>query len=89
MGKMKNTTKNVNGECLGAPNNARKRKMWMHGKIGIRFWAFTCPGSQNMFFQNGCSTQFKVLPILFPFPCNNYFNQFLAEINDWEKTKNW
>ena len=40
----------------------------------------------------GVKTQFWVpcpiqilAPILFPSPCNNYLNQFLAEINDWGK----
>ena len=45
---------------------------------GMHFWVFTCPKSQNWFSPN-----LNFLPILLPSPCNNYFNQFLQELNDW------
>ena len=32
--------KNVNGECPRSSKNVRKRKTWMHGRMGIRFWVF-------------------------------------------------
>ena len=45
--------------------------------------------SKNVFPKMGVSQIRISLPILFPFPCNNYFNQFLAVINDWvNKTRN-
>ena len=66
-----------------SPQNVREDENVNHEGLSILFWVFSCPWSQNTFFKNGCSTQFKFLPILFPFPCNNYLNQILAEINDW------
>ena len=45
---------------------------------GHAFWVLTCPKSQKRFSQIWIS-DFHTLPI----PCNNYFNQFLAELNDW------
>ena len=39
--------------------------------------------SKLIFSKNGFSPNSNFLPILFPSLCNNYFNQFLAELNDW------
>ena len=47
--------------------------------LGVNF-----PQKSKTFFpKNGFSPNSNFLPILFPSPCNNYFNQFLAVINDW------
>ena len=46
----------------GAPKNMRKRKTWMHGRMGICFWVLTCRESQKTFFQNGFSAQFELFP---------------------------
>ena len=39
--------------------------------------------SKLIFPKNGFSPNLNFIPIHFPSPCNNYFNQFLAELNDW------
>ena len=44
---------------------------------------FLPQNSKTIFPKNGFSPNSKPMPILFPSPCNNYFNQFLAELNDW------
>ena len=47
---------------------------------GHAFWVLTCPKSQKCFSPKIGFPQIRIyFPILFPFPCNNYFNQFLAE----------
>ena len=51
---------------------------------GHAFWVLTCPKSQKRFSQKWVFPQIQIsFPIHFPSPCNNYFNQFLAELNDW------
>ena len=39
--------------------------------------------SKLIFPKNGFSLNSNFMPILLPSPCNNYFNEFLAELNDW------
>ena len=51
---------------------------------GHAFWVLTCPKCQKHFSPKMGFPQIRIsLPILFPSPCNNYFNQFLAKLNDW------
>ena len=61
--------------------------MWVYGKKGMHFGCFIAPKVKNDFPQKWVFPKFEIhahtLPIPFPSPCNNYFNQFLAELNDW------
>ena len=78
-------TQQKNREGKSAPKlHCMRKKMenvdvWPNGHA---YWVLTCPKSQKRFSPNS-----NFLPILFPSPCNNYFNQFLAELNDWVNEK--
>ena len=48
-------------------------------KMGI----YVADKSKHVFPKMGALPNSNLTPILFPSPCNNYLNQFLAKINDW------
>ena len=53
---------------------------------GMHFWVLTFPKSQNRVCPKLMAYPIRIWTvILFPSLCNNYFNQFLAELNDWVK----
>ena len=66
--------------CGGEP---KKWRTWMYGQMGMHFGCLLAPKVKIDFPKNGFSPNSNFLPILFPSPCNNYFNQFLAKLNDW------
>ena len=55
--------------------------VWPNGHAFLG--SFLLQKSKMIFPKNGFSPNSNFLPILFPSPWNNYFNQFQAELNDW------
>ena len=51
--------------------------------MGMDFWCKLAPKVKNVFPKKWVSPNSNFLPILFPSPGNNYFNQFVAKLNDW------
>ena len=57
---------------------------------GLKFWALTCPISQNTFFPKWVVFPIRIWPPYLSHPKENYLlNQFRAEINDWHKKTKW
>ena len=50
---------------------------------GKTFLGFYLPKESKFVFQKWLLFPIRIFLIPFPFPRNNYLNQFLAEINDW------
>ena len=72
------------GESSPSFHYARKWRTWVNHRMGMHFWVLTCPISQNHVSQKLMAYPILIwTSILFPSPCNNYLNQFLAKINDW------
>ena len=61
----------------------KNEKRGCMGKWACILGVFLPQKSKMIFPKNGFSPNLKFMPILFPSPCNNYFNQKLAELNDW------
>ena len=64
-------------------NGEEKWKTWVYDPMGMQFGCFLASKVKNVFPQKWVSPNSNLLSILFPSPCNNYFNQFLADLNDW------
>ena len=97
---MRKMTPNVKDEHTGSfscikeshvkENGDKKWKTFVYGQMGMHFGCLLAPKVKNGFSPIMVFPPIQIsLSILFPSPCNNYFNQFLEKLNDWvNETRN-